>query len=170
MRTWYWAVYWPVSHSRLGHENLIQCIGQFPTVDLATGTWYFAVYWPVSHSDGGFFLACKDLGEKFNHSFPACAFFFYVEICSCTLIPPSRPGSVHSGSASRDNCGRTLIQAARYGSTHRGVFATFRFWFLTAKKSETKLTASVLKDKKAISHGGQSCEQLAVNSADCLYS
>ena len=25
---------------------------------------------------GGFFLACEDLGRLFDHSFPACAFFF----------------------------------------------------------------------------------------------
>ena len=26
---------------------------------------------------GGFFLACEDLGRMFNHSFPACDFFFF---------------------------------------------------------------------------------------------
>ena len=46
----------------------------------------------------------------FDHSFPACAFFFFfffkVEISLRTLIPLFRPGSVHRGSASLDNCGR----------------------------------------------------------------
>ena len=32
--------------------------------------------------------------------FPACAFFFKVEISSHALIPPYMPGSAHSGSAS----------------------------------------------------------------------
>ena len=38
-----------------------------------------------------------------NHSLPVLFFFFFkVEISSCTLIPLFRPGSIHSGSASRD--------------------------------------------------------------------
>ena len=52
---------------------------------------------------GGFFLACEDFGRMFDHSFPACAFFFFffaVEISKRTLILLFRPGSVHSGSAS----------------------------------------------------------------------
>ena len=49
------------------------------------------------------------------HSQPALVFvlllffvvvFFEVEISSCTLIPLFMPGSVHSGSASWNNCGR----------------------------------------------------------------
>ena len=40
----------------------------------------------------------------FNHSFPTCTFFFYVEISSRTLIPLLMPGSVHSGSASWYDC------------------------------------------------------------------
>ena len=39
---------------------------------------------------GGFFLASgEDLDRMFDHSFPACAFFFFfkVEISSRTLIP-----------------------------------------------------------------------------------
>ena len=38
------------------------------------------------------------------HSLPAFFFFFLVEIISCTLIALFRPGSVHSGSASSDDC------------------------------------------------------------------
>ena len=43
----------------------------------------------------------------FNHSFLACAFFFFFEVESslCTLIPLFMPGSVHSGSVNWDNCG-----------------------------------------------------------------
>ena len=44
----------------------------------------------------------------FDNSFPACAFVFLVEISSCTLIPHFRPGSVHSGSASWDDCDRVF--------------------------------------------------------------
>ena len=44
----------------------------------------------------------------FDSSFPACAFFFFFEreISSRSLIPLFVQGSVHSGSASWDDCGR----------------------------------------------------------------
>ena len=48
----------------------------------------------------------------FDNSFPACAFFFFLffkmEISSHKLIPLFRPGSVHSGSASWDDCDRVF--------------------------------------------------------------
>ena len=55
---------------------------------------------------GGFFLAGEDFGRMFDNLFPACAFFFFwlVEISLSKLIPLFRPGSVHSGSASIDDC------------------------------------------------------------------
>ena len=57
-------------------------------------------------SGGGFFLACKDFGRMLDNSFPPAFFFFFkVEISSGTLIPLLKPGSVHSGSANRDDCG-----------------------------------------------------------------
>ena len=38
--------------------------------------------------DDGFFLACEEFWRTFDHSFPACAFFFFkVKISSRTLIP-----------------------------------------------------------------------------------
>ena len=40
-----------------------------------------------------------------------CFFFFKVEISSRTLIPFFRPGSVHSDSASRDDCEGALVYA-----------------------------------------------------------
>ena len=52
---------------------------------------------------------CEDFWRMFNHPFPACIFFFFffkVEISSHTLIPLFMPGSVHSSSASWDDCGR----------------------------------------------------------------
>ena len=36
-----------------------------------------------------FFLACEDFGRMFDNSFPACAFFFKLEICFRTLIYPN---------------------------------------------------------------------------------
>ena len=48
------------------------------------------------------------LGIRLEHWFPAWAFFFSVEISWRTLIPLCRPESVHSGSASWDDCGRQL--------------------------------------------------------------
>ena len=37
--------------------------------------------------DGGFFLAGKDFRGRFNDSFPACTFFFKVEISLHTPVP-----------------------------------------------------------------------------------
>ena len=56
---------------------------------------------------GGFFLTCTDFRRMFNNSFSAYTFFvcfFKVEISWRKLIPLFRPGSVHSGSASWDDC------------------------------------------------------------------
>ena len=56
---------------------------------------------------GGFwwlFPRMRGFGGVFNNSFPTCAFFFKVEIRLHTLFPLFRPGSVHGGSASWDNC------------------------------------------------------------------
>ena len=55
-------------------------------------------------SSGGFFPVCEDFWRRFDHSFPAYAFFlffflfFKVGIRSRTLIPLFRPESVHSSS------------------------------------------------------------------------
>ena len=66
--------------------------------------------------NGGFFVACVNLGRMCDHSFPACAFFFFflfsVEISSSTL----RPGSVYGGSASLDDCGRVVLDKLRVNS------------------------------------------------------
>ena len=51
-----------------------------------------------------------------DNSFPACTFFFKVEIRSHTVIPLFRPGSVHSGSASWDKCGRVFPDELRVSS------------------------------------------------------
>ena len=78
-------------------------------------------------SGGGFFLACQDLGRMFDFSFPACSFhpffsflfssfFFEVEISSRTPTSLFRPGSVHSGSASWDDCGSVLPEELRVNS------------------------------------------------------
>ena len=77
----------------------------------------------------GFFPCCKDLGggggggRRFGDSFPTCAFssffvvvFFYMEISSSTLIPLFMPGSVHSSSASWDDCGRVFPDVSRVSS------------------------------------------------------
>ena len=72
---------------------------------------------------GGVVLAfssrARILGRMFDNSFPACAFFllfFKVEISSCTLIPLFRPGSVHNGSASSDDCDRMFPEELRVSS------------------------------------------------------
>ena len=56
---------------------------------------------------GGFFLLSKDFWEnvrQFTSRQPFFPDFSEVEITSRTLIPLFRPGSVHSGSVSWDNC------------------------------------------------------------------
>ena len=50
------------------------------------------------------------------HSPPALFFFFKVEINLHKLIPLFRPGSVHSGSASRDDCDRVFPYELRVSS------------------------------------------------------
>ena len=55
----------------------------------------------------------------FDNSFPVCAFFFFffkVEISSGTLIPLFRPGSAHSGSASKEDCDRVFPDELRVSS------------------------------------------------------
>ena len=65
----------------------------------------FLIVFSDNNNNGGFFLLCEEFGRKFNNSFPACAFFYFlVEISSCTLIPLFRPGSFDSGPASWDDC------------------------------------------------------------------
>ena len=67
-----------------------------------------------------FFLVCEDLGRMFDSSFPTCTFLvlflFLVEISSRTLIPLFRPGSVHSGSASWDDCDQMFPDELRVSS------------------------------------------------------
>ena len=67
------------------------------------------------NGDGGSFLACEDLGERLDESFLTCTFFllffFWVEISLHAPVPLFRPGSVHSGSASWDNCGWALPES-----------------------------------------------------------
>ena len=56
---------------------------------------------------------------RFGYSLPACVFFFFffkVEISSRTLIPLFTPGSVHSDSASRDDCGWVCPDELRVSS------------------------------------------------------
>ena len=64
---------------------------------------------------GGFFLVCKDLGERFT--FSACAFYFIFKwrVAHAHLFH-SRPGSVYSGSASWDGCDRVFPDECRMSS------------------------------------------------------
>ena len=65
-----------------------------------------------------FHLACEDFRRMFNYSFPAYDFFlsFKVKLSSRTLIPLFRPGSIHSGSGSREDCGRVFSEELRVSS------------------------------------------------------
>ena len=82
----------------------------------------FGLFVFASSSSSGFLLAWEDLGRMFDRTFPACAFlfffffFFNVEISSRTLIPILRPESVHSGSASWDDCGWMFPDELRVSS------------------------------------------------------
>ena len=75
----------------------------------------------------GFLWKCLTI-----HSPPAFFFFFYVETRSRTLISLRRPGSVHSGSASWDDCGRVLPDELRVSSfptlcLDSGIVSSLRF-------------------------------------------
>ena len=61
-------------------------------------------------SNHSFSSLSRTLGDGLKiHSPPALYYYFLeVEISSCTPIPLCRPGSVHSGSASWDDCGSPL--------------------------------------------------------------
>ena len=79
----------------------------------------------MSTGSGGYFLACHDFGRMFDYPFPARAFlllFFLVEFSSRTLIPLFMPGSVHSDSASRDDCDRVFPDKLRASSFLIGSF------------------------------------------------
>ena len=67
---------------------------------------------------GGFLLACEDLGESFFSPVPRLRFFFFfqVEIRPRALIPFVMPKSVHSGSATWDDCDRTFADKLRVSS------------------------------------------------------
>ena len=68
------------------------------------------------------FLKCKDLERMFDKSFPACTFLyvFFMEISSHTLIPLFRPGSIHSDSATWDNCNRVFPDELHVSSFPEG--------------------------------------------------
>ena len=81
-------------------------------VRIVGGTWPFYVKAICGRGgahikDDGFLPACEDFGDMFDHSPPAFFLYLYleVEITSRTLISLFVPGSIHSGSSSRDDCG-----------------------------------------------------------------
>ena len=98
---------------------------------------------------GGFFLACEDLGSMFDNSLPACAFFFNVEISSRTLISLFRPGSVHSGSASSDDCDRVFPDELRESS--------FRYRFLNSAWTAAKSAHSDFDGSRVCACLGVNC-------------
>ena len=65
-------------------------------------------------SNHSFSSLSRTLGDGLKiHSPPALYYYFLeVEISLCTPIPLCRPGSVHSGSASWDDCGSVPWQVA----------------------------------------------------------
>ena len=68
--------------------------------------WYFFLRDICGGS--GFLLALDDLGERLDNSFPACTFIFYVEISSHASVSQFRPGLVHGGLASWDDCSQAF--------------------------------------------------------------
>ena len=102
---------------RMGSPTSFQEAESFPdslyVLDVTTPTlfwnscekvWVQAHPWSIV-GDGGGFIVTRILGE--SSIIPRlCFFFFKVEISSCTLIPLSMPGSVHTGSVHWDDCGQ----------------------------------------------------------------
>ena len=80
----------------------------------------------IGISGGGVCLACEEFGRMFNHYPPPHppqthththpALFFKVDISSSTLILLFMPGSVQSGWATWDNCGRMFPDELRVRS------------------------------------------------------
>ena len=77
------------------HRNI------FPdyTVDRFSGTLFW--WWLFSSH-------ARSLGEGSTIHSPPAIFFFKVEIRTCTPVSLFRPGSVHSGTTSRDDCGHVF--------------------------------------------------------------
>ena len=75
---------------------------------LPLSLWWW--WWLFSHLQG--------FGENVWPFIPCLPFFFFfkVEISLRTLIPLFRPGSVHSGSASWDDCGQVFPDKLRTSS------------------------------------------------------
>ena len=80
-------------------------------IKIETDTNRASVFILMLPSDGSFFLIARIFWGRLSDSFPTYAFFSFflkVEISLFTLIPLFMPQSVHSGSASWDDCGRVL--------------------------------------------------------------
>ena len=77
----------------------------------------------------GIFLHLQGFGGKFNTSFPAytSSFFFKQGISSCTPISLFKPGSVHSDSASWDDCLWALLQSDFEGLPWKTLFCHYKF-------------------------------------------
>ena len=56
----------------------------------------------------------KILGKSFDDSIPLAVFLFFFQLAP--PVPLCKPGSVHSGSESRDYCGRAFPDEARANS------------------------------------------------------
>ena len=65
-------------------------------------------HFPLSNSGSGFFLDARIWGESLVVHSPPALFFFFKVRSARTLIPLFTPGSVHSGSASWDDCSRVF--------------------------------------------------------------
>ena len=76
------------------------------------------VWWslcPPAYLDAGAFLACKDLGGRFDDSFSTWPFFFFkwrsARVHQLHFF--FQPGSGHSGSVRWDDCGRVFSDKLR---------------------------------------------------------
>ena len=101
------------------------------------------------------FPRVRGFRRMFDNSIPACAFFFFfkVKISLGTLIPLLRLGSVHSGSASLDHCGR--------------VFPVTCVWahFLVSSQTMPAQRHSQLTPTSL----GEGCVRVQVKPATCIF-
>ena len=98
-----------------------------------------------------FSLRSKYFWERFAKSFPACT-FVYVVISSRVLISFFRPGSVHSGSARRDDRGwvspiELHVSSFSWGFPHRAWTSSLQLrWVKSACVIRCNLPPAVLAE------------------------
>ena len=95
-------------------------------------------------------------GENVQQVIPCLHFFFYVEISLHTLIPLLMSGSVHSGSASWDDCDQVFLRLHKWdfwsleSADEREVIRSRSYVALVRLHSTYCLTHSLLRSQNCV--------------------